>query len=172
METQQTLLLYRISQPYLQYLFQFEPKVMCNKDGLYDRPHVGILLEQNGHKYFAPLSSYKPKHERIKNYAIFRVLDTNGKKLSVIQFNNMIPILDSEITEIDFDNEPEDYKILLQKEYLFIEKNSEDILTKAAKVYKDVVETQNPFFVRISNNFNLLEEKYIHFRATPRVESL
>lgn len=172
METQKTILLYRISQPYLQFLHQIESKVMCNKDGLYDRPHVGILLQQNEHKYFAPLSSYKPKHDRINNHSIFKISDTNGRKLSVIQFNNMIPILDSEITEMNFDDEAEDYKILLQKEYFFIDRNSEEICQKAEKLYRDVVVTENPFFVKISNNFVLLEEKYKEFAAFSQSESL
>ena len=173
METQEKIRLYRIAQPYLQYLHKIEPKVMCNKEGMYDRPHVGILLIQNGHRYFAPLSSYKPsKHDKINNHSIFKILDTDQTKLAVIQFNNMIPILDSVITEMDFEKEKEDYKILLQKEYLFISRNSDDICEKAEKLYKDVVEKQSSFFTRISNNFTLLEEKYTDFPLQTPSKSL
>lgn len=173
METQEQIRLYRISQPYLKYLHQFESKVMCNKEGMHDRPHLGILLEKNGNKYFAPLSSYKPKkHDRINNHSIFKILDTDQTKLAVIQFNNMIPILESEITEIIFEDEEEHYKNFLQKEYLFIDRNSEEIRRKADKLYRDVVEKENPFFIGISNNFKLLEEKYLDFKAIPEVKSL
>ena len=173
MGTQEQIRLYRISQRYLTYLHQFEPKVMCHKEGMHDRPHLGILLQKGDHKYFAPISSYKQKkHDKITNHSIFKILDENQTKIAVIQFNNMIPILESEITEIIFANEEERYKNFLQKEYLFIDKNSEEILRKADKLYKDVVEKKNPFFVRISNDFTLLEEKYLDFKAVPEMKSL
>ena len=51
------------------------------------RPFVGVLLEINKCKYFAPLSSPKPKHIKMKNQVDFYKIDSG--KLGAINLNNM-----------------------------------------------------------------------------------
>ena len=51
---------------------------------------VGVLFKIDSKEYFAPLSSPKPKHLKMKNYVDFFKID-NGL-LGVINFNNMIPV--------------------------------------------------------------------------------
>lgn len=51
------LKLYRVTDHYLDFLREVEPKIPKNKDNGKDRPFVGIILSINGVKYIAPLSS-------------------------------------------------------------------------------------------------------------------
>jgi len=51
--------------------------------------------------YFAPLSSPKPKHLKIKSKLDFLKID-NGK-LGAINFNNMLPFTENNIIKIDLD---------------------------------------------------------------------
>ncbi len=56
-------------------------------------------------KYYAPLTSPKPKHLKMKNGKDFRKI--NGGQYGAINFNNMIPVPDSALLLIDIANEPD-----------------------------------------------------------------
>lgn len=85
-----------VSEKYINYLFKFDNNVRYNKGE--SRPYIGILLEVNGNKYYAPLSSPKPKFLKMKNCEDFMRIDSG--KLGAINFNNMIPLVDSAIIDI------------------------------------------------------------------------
>mgnify|MGYP003338948517 FL=1 len=58
-----------ISDEYIDYLHKLEPKVMLNKEKIertYHRKYLGLIQKINGHKYFIPLSSPKPKDYDVK----------------------------------------------------------------------------------------------------------
>nr|WP_293995618.1 type III toxin-antitoxin system ToxN/AbiQ family toxin [uncultured Fusobacterium sp.] len=60
---------YIVDNGYIKYLQTFDKKVVDNsienkKD---NRKFIGIILEVNGLKYIAPLTSPKPKHKVMKN---------------------------------------------------------------------------------------------------------
>lgn len=55
---------YHIKEDFITYLRQFDAKVAENKNQT--RPYVGIVLEVNSVKYYAPFSSPKPKHKNAK----------------------------------------------------------------------------------------------------------
>ena len=59
--------IYEIDSSYIEYLSNFEEHLFKNKKITQDfsRKYIGIILEINGFKYFAPLSSFKPKHRRL-----------------------------------------------------------------------------------------------------------
>ena len=59
---------YTISSRYIEYLKGFEDKVPNSEDPTYQNPKafIGIVLEIQGHKYLAPLTSPKPWHSTIK----------------------------------------------------------------------------------------------------------
>lgn len=59
--------IYEIDLSYIEYLSNFEEHLFKNKKITQDfsRKYIGIILEINGFKYFAPLSSFKPKHRRL-----------------------------------------------------------------------------------------------------------
>ena len=56
---------------YIDYLLPFASHLFRNKQlgQQNERKYIGVVLEVNGMKYFAPLSSYKLKHEKVQwNY--------------------------------------------------------------------------------------------------------
>ena len=57
----------RVNTNYCDYLRKFDNKVPYNKNEKELRPFVGILFTINDCEYFAPLSSPKPKHLKMKN---------------------------------------------------------------------------------------------------------
>ena len=57
----------RVDSDYCDYLRKFDSKVIYNKRAKKLRPFIGILFKIEKWKYFAPLSSPKPKHKIMKN---------------------------------------------------------------------------------------------------------
>ena len=60
---------YEINTDYIDYLVPYEPHLFHNskKGQANQRKYIGVVLQVNGMDYFAPLSSFKPKHEVKKN---------------------------------------------------------------------------------------------------------
>ena len=90
---------YNIKDSYINYLRQYDSKVAENKKE--SRPYVGIVFEINDIKYYAPFSSPKPKHQKMKNSKDFRKI--NHGIYGAINFNNMIPITDDSLILIDIE---------------------------------------------------------------------
>lgn len=59
-----------IKDSYIAFLKQYDQKVPDNKNE--QRPYIGVILEIKGKTYYAPLSSPKPKHLKMKNSLDFR----------------------------------------------------------------------------------------------------
>lgn len=91
---------YHIKDDFISFLRQYDSKVSENKNQT--RPYVGVVLEINSIKYYAPFSSPKPKHKKMKNGKDFRKI--NNGIYGAINFNNMIPVLDEVLIEIDIAN--------------------------------------------------------------------
>ena len=91
-----------IDKEYCNYLRTFDKRVSYNYGTKENRPYVGVLFMVNGLEYFAPLSSPKPKHLKMKNGLDFLKLDDG--KLGAINFNNMIPVTGSNYTFVDFNS--------------------------------------------------------------------
>ena len=55
--------------------------------------YVGVLLTVNGCHYYVPISSAKPKHQRMSNSLDFHKLQDadTGYLYAVLNLNNMIP---------------------------------------------------------------------------------
>ena len=122
---------YEVDNDYINYLSEYEPRLFHNKKPLQiqERKFIGIVLEVNGFKYFAPLSSFKNKHRNInKQIDCIKIAE-----LAVINLNNMFPIPEGLYTYIDF-SEINDikYRNLLFKEYNII-KDLQDKISKNAK---------------------------------------
>ena len=62
-----TFKLVRINYKYCDYLRKFDSRVPYNKGTKELRPFVGVLFKIDSKEYFAPLSSPKPKHLKMKN---------------------------------------------------------------------------------------------------------
>ena len=82
--------------------------------------------------YFAPLSSFKPKHAKMDEGVDFIKI----KNYAVININNMFPVPEGLYTYIDIQKiRNPDYRALLQSEYRIIKKNRNRILKNANLVY-------------------------------------
>ena len=65
---QEKLYFYEVNDEYIEYLSQFDKRMMYSKveTRKFKRKYIGILLKINQVNYIAPLSSYKEKHKQMK----------------------------------------------------------------------------------------------------------
>lgn len=155
--------LVKVDADYCNYLRKFDERVSYNNGQKELRPFIGILFKINEYEYFAPLTSPKIKHKRMRNTVDFVRLD-NGE-LGAINFNNMIPVFKSNYTLLDLDTTPEDikdkkYHQLLIDQLAWLNSNRNSISKKAHNLYRLYV--QNKLFDNIKSrccNYPLLEEK-------------
>ncbi len=82
--------LYEVDPRCIQYLSYCEPRSFRNKrpEQEHSRKYIGVVLHIHGLDYFAPLSSYKEKHRRMKENVDF----IKVKDYAVINLNNMFPV--------------------------------------------------------------------------------
>ena len=77
------LMLVRLDTKYCDYLREFDNKVPYNYNEKELRPFVGVLFKIDKLMYFAPLSSPKPKHLKLKSKLDFLKIN-NGKFVSKV----------------------------------------------------------------------------------------
>lgn len=125
--------LYHIKDEYIAFLRSYDANVATNKNET--RPYIGIVLYIDGFSYYAPLTSPKPKHAKMKNGKDFRKIQ-NGE-YGAINFSNMIPVVDSALSLIDINGlADEKYKRLLQNQYKALKADSDAIKATAKKLRK------------------------------------
>lgn len=125
--------LYNVTNDYVDFLKSFDSKVPDNKDP--KRPFVGVIFTIDGNNFFAPLSSPKPKHLKMKNGSDFHKINSGHQ--GAINFNNMIPIPNSELILIDIQAIPdENYRNLLNAQLRFINSIQDILKKKAEKLYR------------------------------------
>ena len=101
---------------YVDYLAPHTPQLFSSArvSQAHSRKYVGVVLAVGGHDYFAPLSSFKDKHRRMKNGLDF----VKVKDMAVVNLNNMFPVPVSCCQRVDFAAERDrKYRALLQAEY-------------------------------------------------------
>ena len=166
---------------YLKYLGIYENKVSLKAN----RPFIGIVFKVNNKDYFAPLSSPKEKHKRMKTNIDFFKIDKGN--LGIINFNNMIPVINNDLCRKKLDLEmlskslnTDDIKYfrLLKNQLEYCEKNKNIILAKAEKIYniftknlEKLSESQKKMYRRV-NNFKVLEHASKEFEKEYITESL
>ena len=115
---------YHIKDEYISFLKAYDSKVPENKQE--SSPYLGIVLQIGSIKYYAPFSSPKPKHKKMRNGKDFRKI-ANGQ-YGAINFNNMIPVVDEALIYIDINGiEDRQYKNLLGNQYSAISADEEQI---------------------------------------------
>ena len=150
---------YTINPQYIDYLQSADANVYNHSGAKYKkpRPYVGVVLKVAGNKFFAPLTSYKPKQDKIPpgNLSVFKIYErTNPRnKLGMIKLNNMIPVLDSQLQLLDMNAQPSHYKNVLYKQYEFIGANALQITQRAERLFTQVTSFRTPFYVKISCDF-------------------
>lgn len=151
--------LYEVNPNYIDYLVPYAAHLFHNKQpGQYnERKYIGVVLVINDMKYFAPLSSFKSKHEKMKNGLDFLKVGN----YAVININNMFPVPDGEYTYVDIPKViNQQYRKLLSTEYRIIRKMQDRIRKQAAEVYKHKIKNScATALAKRCNDFLLLEEK-------------
>lgn len=156
---------------YLDYLREFDKKIMkVNPDYQNNKFVLGAVFEINGISYYVPVSSFKPeKHSNVDGAlkpkykkTCLGIEDKTDKILSLLRFDYMFPIPNSEIIELDISSLSGSYKNLVQKEYIYCKKNLEHIQEKAHSVY---IKAKNPTHYLNSQccDFGLLEVEYVNW---------
>lgn len=143
---------YVVDKKYINYLTQFDSRVGYVEYGERLKLHVGILLTIGDFHYYVPISSAKPKHQKMSNSLDFHKLqdESTGYLYAVLNINNMIPVPDNCLTQLkynqvesfrSFSNEKEriDYIYLLQKEKALIDNVQDSLQNKAMKLYQKCI---------------------------------
>ncbi len=63
--------IYGVKDSYIKYLSQYQKHLFLHEDGSSGRKYIGVVLEINHLSYFAPLSSFKSKHKKMKESVDF-----------------------------------------------------------------------------------------------------
>ncbi len=133
---------YTIDEDYIDHLLSVEPNLFHNAKPHQrnSRKYIGVVLSVGDRNYFAPLSSFKPKHKAMKNTLDFiKVGD-----YAVINLNCMIPAPSYVCHRVDFSQETDPrYRSLLLAEYRVIKQMRERIRKNAAEVYRHKIENGN-----------------------------
>lgn len=163
---------YVVDKDYIQYLIQFDSRVGYVEYGEKLKLHIGVLLTVNECQYYVPISSAKPKHQHMSNSLDFHKIQDieNGYLYAVLNLNNMIPIPDSCITQLKYnqieqfrsfssEKEKNDYIYLLQKEKNIIDNLQSVLQRKAERLYEKCLRMPDSSLASRCCNFKLLEEK-------------
>lgn len=150
--------MYEIDAMYVKYLSQNEPEVYWSDGNKSKRKYIGIIIEVNGVKYFAPLTSFKLKHMNMK--AAIDMIKLSD--YAVINLNKMIPVPEGLYRIIDFKSvQDKSYKALLEMEYREINRLSKKIIKNAKIIYSHKIEMgDSTSLARRSNDFKKLEKLY------------
>lgn len=170
--------LYSITDKYINYLRKFDDKVYDNKEDKRKvmRKYLGIVLDINKLKYYIPMSSpkksdYKNKEIRKSVIPIIRIIsneEINNIPVlkGTLRISNMIPVPDSELVLYEPKNEKnKNYKILVEKELEFINKNQDMIIKYANILYRQKINNYDVSYIKNVVDFKLLEEKCIEYKG-------
>ena len=159
---------YNIKDDYITFLRTFDTKVAENKHEA--RPYVGVVLEINGIHYYAPFTSPKPKHQKMKNGKDFRKI--NQGIYGAINFNNMIPVVSEALIDIDINNLADTkYKNLLLNQLNYIRADKKQIEKVASELHTLLLtedDKLSPYDLQIKQrccNIKLLEANYLNYKS-------
>lgn len=157
----------KIDSNYCDYLRKYDKKVSYNA-GMKDlRPFIGVLFNINSIEYFAPLSSPKPKHMKLKNTLDLIKIDDGN--YGVINLNNMIPVTKNNYTEFDLNKKTADrteqlHIELLKKQLRWLNANKKVIYGKSRLLYNLYKNNNLPSNVKDRCcNYLLLEQICINY---------
>lgn len=149
---------YEISESYVDFLSPHAPHLFHNskREQANTRKYLGIVLSVNGMDYFAPLSSFKQKHEKMKESMDFLKVG----RYAVINLNNMFPAPEKECHYVDFSAIANKvYKDLLMAEYRIIKQMQDKIRKRAGQLYHHKQQNgNNTPLAKRCNDFGSLEE--------------
>ena len=136
--------LYTLDVNYVAALEKADNKVMSvsPQQNKAHRPFVGVVIVCHDKKYCIPLTSPKPKHQKMNNQRDFlKIIDKKGKLIGALNFNDMIPVDDRLIKMVNInpsatDSKAEsDYKCLMRTQLYWCNSNRESISKQANVLY-------------------------------------
>lgn len=159
------LSLYEIDDNYIEFLRRFDKRVLSSKvgDRKQTRKYIGILLHNKDIQYFIPLSSYKPIYDNMYESLSLKKIGN----MAVLRINNMVPVINSVLHRLDFNEEKDEkYKMLLQNEYRIIKGREREIRKDSRIVYhyRLNVKNKDKALYKICCDFRLLEEKLSEYK--------
>ncbi|MDR0905265.1 MAG: type III toxin-antitoxin system ToxN/AbiQ family toxin [Oscillospiraceae bacterium] len=150
------LMFYEVDREYIEFLTHVDdkvPKIDYSVTGGHEKFLCGIVLAVNGFNYFAPISSFN-----IPQRTNYIILSESGKAVSSIRFSFMIPIPPGVAAVKNIAAEPSiQYRRLLEQEWRFCVKNSDEIHRRARAIYNIVVNRENEFISKNCCDFKALE---------------
>ena len=162
--------LYYINKEYCNFLHSIDNKVSIIDGEKEGRPFLGLIICVNGRNYFAPLTSPKTKHRKMKDYLDFIRIDEG--KLGAINLNNMILIPKSCANKIEIDNMKNvKYAKLLSLQGKWCENNKEKINKYAENLYYMV--KNNIIEEEIKNrccDFNKIEKQCFKYMEINKIQ--
>ena len=153
----------KVDYKYCNYLRKYDNKVSYNAGVKELRPFVGVLFKIDDMEYFAPLSSPKEKHKKLRNTVDLIKID-NGN-LGVINLNNMIPVSKNNYNEFDINqNHPNiserKRSILLYRQLRWLNSHERLVIGKAIRLYDNYKKDRLINIIKDRCcNYPLLEEK-------------
>jgi len=160
---------YHVDTAYIEYLDKFQKHIWENEEKGRVRPYVGLIMEIDGFKYFAPMTSPKPKHASIDEDIDLKKIFYKGQLTGVINLNNLIPVDDKNIEIVDMEQlqtvDPK-YCDLLNNQILVIRKRHEEIIQDANLIYKIKTRNYNGYvgLKKRCYDFKKLEEKCMEYK--------
>lgn len=168
--------LYSITDNYINYLRKYEKRVYDNKEDIrkVTRKYLGIVLKINDFNYYIPMSSpkksdYKGNEIRKSIVPIVRMIsqeEIDGIPVlkGTLRISNMIPVPESELIlyEPKFEQN-KNYKILVEKELEFIDKNEDMIKKYASIIYNQKINNYDVSYINNVVDFKLLEQKCLEY---------
>lgn len=164
--------LYHVNMKYIRNLHRIDDNIpsVSPQNDKQSRPFLGIILLVNNSKFCIPLSSNsEEKNKKLAsmrdNITLRKIYDKSGKLLAVLNLNNMIPIRDEYISEIDLKIHTNDipelrrWKKLCIKELNWCQSHQSEIERLANELYRLYISNE-PFGKRkICLNFPALENE-------------
>ena len=164
--------LYTVNLKYIRNLHHIDNHVpsVSPQIGKQERPFLGIIVLVNGSRFCIPLSSNSSKKNKDfstmrENITLRKILDKSGKLLAVLNINNMIPVRDEYLTEIDLKIHSKDTPQIIQRKKLCIKElnwcqsHQTEIERLANELYKLYI-SNKPFSKRkLCLNFPVLEKE-------------
>jgi protein AbiQ len=155
---------FRVEPSYVDFLRQEDGRVPFASGIKARRPFVGIVLAVNGIDYYAPLTSPKVKHLKMKNQVDF--LKINEGKWGAINLNNMIPVVPASLLKVDLKIRPDDapdeqaYKTLLANQLSWCNQHRDHIRAQAVKLHSLIISGEaRPELSKRCCNFSLDEQR-------------
>ena len=164
--------LYKVDMKYIRNLHNVDDNVpsVSPQIGKYARPFLGIIVLVNGSEFCIPFTSnFGKKNKNFEsmreNITFRKICDKDGKILAALNLNNMIPVREEYVTEIDLRIHPSEtpelrrWKKLCIKELNWCQSHQDEIERLANELYR-IYTSDEPFGKRkICLNFPALERE-------------